>query len=157
MSDDVKRVALNMRSQGKSTSAISRDMNIKRRVLRKFFKRFDKRKMIDNKRSSGRPRKTTEAADRLIRRISVASPMTSSTEIAKVRDSRIGQRLSGYRTPSSAWFRSFWTTCGQEAAHLIEESQGATGIRTGAYRMDDGAMETGSLVGRVQVPDVLFR
>ncbi len=72
-------------------------------------------------------------------------------------DSRIGQRLSGYRTPSSAWFQSFRTTCDQEAAHFIEESQGATSVRTGAYRMDDGAMETSSLVGRVQVPDVLFR
>jgi hypothetical protein len=63
-------------------------MNIKRRTLGEFFKQFDKRKMIDNKRSSGRPRKMTKAAGRLIRRISVASPMTSATEIAKKLETR---------------------------------------------------------------------
>jgi transposase len=72
---------------------VSKQLGVSKQVVSLTIRRFKETKSFQSKSRSGRPRKTTPATDRMIRRLAVANPSVSSKAIASSLPTPVSSRL----------------------------------------------------------------
>lgn len=80
-SNDFKNAVITALKKGKSQSEVAQSFQVSRQLVSAWNKDYIKRKTVENKPRSGRPKKTTSKEDRLIKKLSTSDVRKSAMQI----------------------------------------------------------------------------
>ena len=90
---ELKEAVVNTVRQGNSQSAVAKQFGLSQQLVSVWCKKKKLTGSLNNKPRSGRPRKTTERIDRIIRKRSVADPRKAATTIRNDLEETFGCKL----------------------------------------------------------------
>lgn len=80
-SNDFKKAVINALKQGLKQTEVARTFKVSRQLVSAWNKLYNKRKTVENKPRSGRPKKTSAHVDRIIKKLSTSDVRKSATVI----------------------------------------------------------------------------
>ena len=80
-SNDIKNAVIAALQCGTSQAEVARSFKLSRQLVSAWNKAYNKRKSVENKPRSGRPKKTTSKEDRLIKKLSTSDVRKSAVQI----------------------------------------------------------------------------